>query len=109
MEFRRVPVRSEREAAWPVHKLGKTALDLGLKGVTVESIERRIDRLVQNRLLIPGIATAADRTGRMATTQEALRTEERILTSVEEGKGTANPIIAADTADRKSTRLNSSH
>src|SRR3546814_1228166 len=34
----------------------------------------------------------------MATTQEALRTEERILTSVEEGKGTANPIIAADTA-----------
>src|SRR3546814_602591 len=93
-----VRILSEREAAWPVHKLGKTALDLGLKGVTVESIERRIDRLVQNRQLIPGIATAADRTGRMATTQEALRTEERILTSVEEGKGTANPIIAADTA-----------
>src|SRR3546814_18431973 len=77
--------------------LRKTALDLGLKGVTVESIERRIDRLVQNGQLIPGIATAADRTGRMAITQEALRTEERTLTSVKEGKGTANPNIVAET------------
>ncbi|PBN42938.1 MobF family relaxase [Sphingobium sp. D43FB] len=93
-----VRILSEREAAWPVHTLSKTALDLGLKGVTVESIERRIDRLVQNRQLIPGVATAADRTGRMVTTQDALRAEERILGAVEEGKGAANPIIAADAA-----------
>ncbi|WP_336960368.1 MobF family relaxase [Sphingobium aquiterrae] len=93
-----VRILSEREAAWPVHKLSKTALDLGLKGVTVESIERRIERLVQTRQLIPGVATAADRTGRMVTTQEALRTEEKILGAVEAGKGTADPIIAADTA-----------
>src|SRR3546814_20919662 len=77
-----VRILSEREAAWPVHKLGKTALDLGLKGDTVESIERRIDRPVQNRQPIPGIATAEDRHVRMATTQEALRTEERFLTPV---------------------------
>ncbi len=93
-----VRILSEREAAWPVHQLGKTALDLGLKGVTVESIERRIDRLVANRQLIPGVATAADRTGRMVTTQEALRTEERILGLVEEGKGAAVPMVAADVA-----------
>jgi len=91
-----VRILSEREAAWPVHKLSKTALDLGLKGVTVESIERRIDRLIQTRQLIPGVATAADRTGRTVTTQEALRAEERILGAVEDGKGAANPIIAAD-------------
>ena len=31
---------SEREAAWPVNLLSKTALDLGLKGVTVDMIEK---------------------------------------------------------------------
>lgn len=93
-----VRILSEREAAWPVNLLGKTALDLGLKGVTIDMIEKRIDRLVTNRQLIPGIASAADRTGRMVTTQEALRTEERILGAVEDGKGAATPIIAADAA-----------
>ena len=103
-----VRILSEREAAWPTHQLAKTAVDLGLKGVTVDMIERRIDRLVQNRQLIPGVATAADRTGRMVTTQEALRTEEKILAAVEDGKGTSQPILAAadaparlqDAADR---------
>ncbi|KKW90325.1 MobF family relaxase [Sphingobium chungbukense] len=96
-----VRILSEREAAWPVNLLSKTALDLGLKGVTVESIERRIDRLVQNRQLIPGIATAADRTGRMVTTQEALRTEEKILGAIDEGKGKAEPIMPAAEAPQR--------
>ena len=92
---------SEREAAWPVNLLSKTALDLGLKGVTVDMIEKRIDRLGQNRQLIPGVATAADRTGRMVTTQEALRTEEKILGAVEDGKGKAEPIVAAADAPQR--------
>ena len=96
-----VRMLSEREAAWPVNLLSKTALDLGLKGVTVDMIEKRIDRLVQNRQLIPGVATAADRTGRMGTTQEALRTEEKILGAVEEGKGKAEPIVAAADAPQR--------
>ena len=96
-----VRMLSEREAAWPVNLLSKTALDLGLKGVTVDMIEKRIDRLVTNRQLIPGVATAADRTGRMVTTQEALRTEERILGAVEEGKGRAEPIVAAAEAPQR--------
>jgi len=93
-----VRILSEREAAWPAHHLAKTALDLGLKGVTIEGIERRIDRLVSNRQLIPGVATAADKTGVMVTTAEALRTEERILAAVEAGKGEAGTIVPADSA-----------
>ncbi|RVT38667.1 MobF family relaxase [Sphingobium algorifonticola] len=96
-----VRMLSEREAAWSVALLSKTALDLGLKGVTVDMIEKRIDRLVQNRQLIPGVATAADRTGRMLTTQDALRTEEQILEAVEEGKGKAEPIVAAADAPQR--------
>src|SRR3546814_4462284 len=78
-----VRILSEREAAWPLHMVSKTALDLGLKGVTVESVERRIDQLVQNRQIVMGTAHATDRDGKMVTTQDALR------------------------IDRKSTRLNS--
>lgn len=96
-----VRILSEREAAWPLNKLGATALDLGLKGVTMASVEQRIERLIQGRRLIPGVATAVDRTGRMVTTPEALRTEERILAAVEQGRGLAAPIVpAADAVTR---------
>lgn len=93
-----VRILSEREAAWPVNILAKTALDLGLKGVAIESIERRIDQLMQGRQLIPGVATAAAKTGRMVTTQEALRTEEKVLAAVEEGRGRAGPLLSASEA-----------
>src|SRR3546814_9952951 len=75
--------------------VSKTALDLGLKGVTVESVERRIDQLVQNRQIVMGTAHATDRDGKMVTTQEALRIEEKILDLVKEGNGAANPVLSA--------------
>ena len=93
-----VRILGEREAAWPVHMLAKTALDLGLKGVTIDGVERRIEMLVDRQQLILGIASAADRTGRMVTTREALQTEEKILGAVEKGRGLASPILSADVA-----------
>ncbi|MDX3910965.1 MAG: MobF family relaxase [Sphingobium sp.] len=93
-----VRILSEREAAYPAHLVAKTALDLGLKDVTIDGIEKRIGQLVQNRQLIPGVASAADRTGRMMTTPEALRTEEKILSAIDAGRGLATPIVPADTA-----------
>lgn len=97
-----VRILSEREAAYPIHLLAKTALDLGLRGVTIEGIERRISQLVTSERLVPGSAMAADRTGRMVTTPEALRTEVAILGAVEQGRGQSVPILPADAA---STRL----
>lgn len=93
-----VRILGEREAAWPVHMLAKTALDLGLKGVTIDGVERRIEMLVDRQQLILGIASAVDRTGRMVTTREALQTEEKILGAVEKGRGLAGPILSADVA-----------
>ena len=37
-----VRILAEREAAFNVHLLAKTALDLGLKGVTIDTVEHRI-------------------------------------------------------------------
>src|SRR3546814_9549997 len=90
-----VRLLSERGATWPLHMVSKTALDLVLQGVTVESVERRIDQLVQNRQIVMGTAHATDRDGKMVTTQEALRIEEKILDLVKEGNGAANPVLSA--------------
>jgi conjugative relaxase-like TrwC/TraI family protein len=96
-----VRMLSEREAAFNVNQLGKTALDLGLKGVTVDHVERRIAQLVERGQLIAGEARVGDTRPRMVTTQEALRTEERILNAVEEGKGASTPMIAANEAPER--------
>lgn len=93
-----VRILGEREAAWPIHMLAKTALDLGLKGVTIDGVERRIEMLIDRRQLILGVSSAADRTGRMVTTREALQTEEKILAAVEKGRGLASPILSAEVA-----------
>ncbi|WP_313803278.1 MobF family relaxase [Sphingobium sp.] len=84
-----VRIHGEREAAFEQHKLAKTALDLGLKGVTIEHVERRIGQLVDKGLLLRGVERAAP----MLTTREALATEEKILGLVEEGKGQALPML----------------
>ncbi|WP_210358961.1 MobF family relaxase [Sphingomonas beigongshangi] len=96
-----VRMLSEREAAFSVHQLGKTALDLGLKGVTIEHVERRIEQLVDRGQLIAGEARIGDTRPRMVTTQEALRTEERILKAVEEGRGLALPVLAPKDAPER--------
>lgn len=93
-----VRILAEREAAFDINKLAKTALDLGLKGVTIETVEHRIKQLFDNRQLIPGVARAGDKGVQMATTQEALRTEEAILKAVDAGAGKAVPVLAAQDA-----------
>ena len=96
-----VRILSEREAAFGLFQLSKTALDLGLKGVTIDRVEHRIGQLIENRQLIPGVARIGDKGVEMVTTQEALRTEERILAAVEAGAGKATPMLsAADAPER---------
>ncbi|MDX3911877.1 MAG: AAA family ATPase, partial [Sphingobium sp.] len=64
----------------------------------IDTVERRIAQMVENRQLIPGAVRDGDKGIRMVTTQEALRTEESILKAVEAGRGKASPIIAASDA-----------
>ena len=90
-----VRILSEREAAFNVHQLGKTALDLGLRGVTVDRVEARIAALRGRGQLIAGVARAGDTRAAMVTTPAALGTEERILAAVEAGRDRAIPIVAA--------------
>ncbi|TAJ72042.1 MAG: conjugative relaxase [Sphingobium sp.] len=93
-----VRILAEREAAFDVNKLAKTALDLGLKGVTIDTVEHRIGQLFDSRQLIPGAPRLEDKGVQMVTTQDALRIEVSILKAVEAGAGRAAPVLPAQEA-----------
>ena len=93
-----VRILSQREAAFGLRQLTKTAVDLGLKGVTAGTVERRVGAMLARRLLLPEAVKRDDGTIRMVTTPDALRVEERILAAVEAGKGRATPMVAAESA-----------
>lgn len=96
-----IRIHGQREAAFETHRVAKTALDLGLKDVTIGHVEARIEQLLAKGKILPGEIKANGRTVAAVTTPEALRTEERILAMVEAGKGTATPILpAADAPGR---------
>ena len=90
-----IRIHAEREAAFKMTDLAKTALDLGLKGVTIEHVDKRIEVLTKRGTLIPGVGRDSDGAISMVTTKEALATEEKILGFVESGKGVATPLVAA--------------
>ena len=96
-----VRILGQREAAFHVHVLAKTALDLGLKGVRVDMVERRIGQLLHNSQLVPGAVRSHERGVTWVTTQEALRTEEMILAHIKEGRGLARPMVSASQAPER--------
>lgn len=98
-----VRILATREAAFDVHRLAKQALDLGLKGVTIDHVERRIERLVATERLIPGQVRQHDTTYRMVTTPDSLRTEERILATIDKERG-AIPRSSPPTERRRCCR-----
>jgi conjugative relaxase-like TrwC/TraI family protein len=73
----------EREAAFSRHDMIRTSLER-YGPFTVETIEARIDHLVQSGALISG--------ERMLTTEQALRLENRIIALAQAGQGKAEPL-----------------
>ncbi|MBN8847356.1 MULTISPECIES: MobF family relaxase [unclassified Sphingomonas] len=96
-----VRILSEREAAFPLAGLSKAALDLALPGVTIDHVERRVATLLDRGQLLPEASRRHDGAVLLATTPEALRTEEQILAAIEEGRGRAAPIVPASAAPER--------
>ena len=93
-----IRILEQREAAFPVSQITKTALDLGLKGVTAEKADTRVDQLLEGGKLIPGQSTRIDGALTHVTTPQALATESLILAQIDKGRGATTPIVAPDTA-----------
>ena len=91
-----IRIHEQREAAFTVSSITKTALDLGLKGVTPEKTDARITQLLEQDKLIPGQSERIDEAVTHVTTPQALATETLILSQIDRGKGAAAPIVAPD-------------
>ncbi len=93
-----IRIHAQREAAFDVNRLSKTALDLGLKGVTIQHVTERIEKLVEQGRIIPGVTREGETSWTMVTTREALQGEQHILDRIEATKGQATPIVNAEAA-----------
>ena len=92
-----IRIHAQREAAFAVPDITRTALDLGLKGVTAAHVDARVSELIRNEKLIPGKDDRIDSVVTHVTTPEALATERGILAEIERGKGEGRVIVSADT------------
>ncbi|MPS71372.1 MAG: conjugative relaxase [Novosphingobium sp.] len=91
----------QREAAFDINKVAKTALDFGLQGVTIGQIEARVDRLVARGDLVSGHIRERGVKVPAVTTPEALATEQKILDYIAGGNGKAvGMVVPAEAPDR---------
>lgn len=93
-----IRILEQREAAFPVSQITKTALDLGLRGVTAEKVDARVEQLLESGKLIPGQSNRTDKALTHVTTPQALATESLILAQIDKGRGATTPIVAPDAA-----------
>lgn len=89
-----IRIHAQREAAFSIPDVVKTALDRDLKGVTPEHVDRRISELIRGGQLIPGKQDRIDGVVTHVTTPEALATERGILAEIERGRGQGRVIVS---------------
>jgi conjugative relaxase-like TrwC/TraI family protein len=88
-----IRILGQREAAFEVHQLTKTALDLGLQGVTPALIAARVSELVRRQEIVPGETSRPDNVVTMLTTRDALQTESAIIRQIDAGKGRVASLV----------------
>ena len=96
-----VRILSQRDAAFEIHTLSKTAMDLGLSGVTIGSVEARIAALAKKGELIFGTSDRADNVRSHVTTPEHLADERKLVEAIDAGKDASAPMLSPEDAVRK--------
>lgn len=96
-----IRILGQREAAFAIDEVSKTALDLGFKGVTIDGVESRIEALTEQRQLIPGKIERLDGTLTHVTTPEHIEGERKLLAGIDAGRGQAPVILEAATAPER--------
>ena len=100
-----IRILGEREAAFKTADVLKTALDLGLKGVTHNKVEKRIEQLVEAGHLVREKSERHDRAVDRVTTREAIDQERRILKAMDTGLGEGRSLMSADVAKERLQEL----
>lgn len=99
-----IRILGQREAAFGVTALRKSALDLGLRGVTIDCVDRRVAHLIESGQLIRSVSERLDGVFSHLTTPEHVAQERMLLAGIDRGRKASLPIIAAgDVKDRLRT------
>lgn len=96
-----VRILGQREAAFSLTDISKTALNLGLAGVNIEGVEKRVSALMEGGQLIKGATDRIDGAFTHVTTPEHVAQERQLLSGIDKGREASTPIVAgAEVADR---------
>lgn len=93
-----IRILGQREAAFPIHEVSRTALDLAIKGVTIDGVEARVRALIDKGQLISGSIGRADGARTHLTTPEHIAEERRLQDGVDVGRGASAAILSPDKA-----------
>lgn len=85
---------AEREATFEPNMLLRASLNMAEHGATIREVEARVDRLVENKVLLAGSLNGRE----LMTTRDILKTESEMVAYVKAGVGNAAPPIQTDTA-----------
>ncbi len=91
-------ILAQREAAFALRDLASTALNLGIRGVTIDRVEARLGVLREEGQLIPGRSMRADGLVTHVTTPAHIAGERRLLDGIDAGRGQGRVIVAAGDA-----------
>ena len=104
-----VRVIGERETSWTRGELVKTALDLGVKGVTAEGVEARMEVLIDKGQMLPGKSTRLDGAIEKFTTPEHAAIERATLANVTAGRDASQGMIEAGAAPERLRAVSGEH
>lgn len=93
-----IRILGQREAAFPIHEVSRTALDLGIKGVTIEAVEARVKALADMEQLVFGSMGRPDGAMTHVTTPEHIAEEKRLLAGIDLGRGASAPTLSPERA-----------
>lgn len=96
-----VRILGQREAAFTLTDIYKSALNLGLAGVNIEGVEKRVAALMEGGQLIKGATNRLDGVFTHVTTPEHVAQERQLLSGIDKGREASTPIVGgAQVAER---------
>lgn len=104
-----IRVIGERETSWTKGELVKTALDIGLKNVTAEGVEARMNVLLEKGQMLEGKSERLDKAVEKYTTPEHAAIERAALNNVAAGQGASPGMIAAGDAPARLKAVSGEH
>ena len=104
-----IRVVGERETSWTKGELIKTALDLGIKGVTAGGVEHRMGQLVSSGKMLEGKTDRLDKTVENFTTPEHRDIENAIRDNLASGKDASPGLVAAGDAPGRLSEVSGDH